>query len=131
MAIIDSYTKLPAQDPERARAFWRDHFGLEPFAENHGHLFYDVQGRPLLVFPSSGAPSGDHDQLGLVVDDVDAEVARLRAEGVAFPEFPAPPGATVQDGIVDLGTLRATWFSDSEGNLVSIAQFSGGSPFRQ
>jgi catechol 2,3-dioxygenase-like lactoylglutathione lyase family enzyme len=131
MPIIDAYTKLPAHDPERARAFWRDHFGLEPFAENHGHLFYDVQGRPVLVFPTSGAPSGDHDQLGLVVDDLDAEVARLRSEGVEFQEFPPPPGVDVDDGLMDFGTLRAGWFRDSEGNLISIAQFVDGSPFRR
>ena len=131
MGITHSYAKLPAQDPQRARAFYARHFGLEPYNEVHGHLYYDVAGTPLLIFPSSGSPSGTHDQLGLIVDDLDAEVARLRSEGVVFEEYPAPPGATVRDGIMDRGVMKAGWFKDSEGNLVSIAEFAGGSPFRR
>lgn len=131
MSVTHAYAKLPAQDPQRARAFYAAHFGLEPFGESHGHLYYDVAGTPLLVFPSSGAPSGDHDQFGFVVDDLDAEVARLRSEGVVFEEFPAPPGAAVRDGIIDRGAMKAGWFKDSEGNLISIAEFAQGSPLRR
>jgi catechol 2,3-dioxygenase-like lactoylglutathione lyase family enzyme len=131
MAVTHSYAKLPAQDPARAREFYATHFGLEPYGENHGHLYYDVAGTPLLIFPSSGSPSGTHDQFGFVVEDLDAEAARLRSEGVAFEEFPAPPGATVRDGIMDRGVMKAGWFRDSEGNLISIAEFSQGSPLQR
>lgn len=131
MAVTHSYAKLPAQDTQRAREFYATHFGLEPFGESHGHLYYDVAGTPLLIFPSSGSPSGTHDQFGFVVDDLDAEVARLRSEGVVFEEFPAPPGATVRDGIMDRGVMKAGWFRDSEGNLISIAEFAQGSPLRR
>jgi catechol 2,3-dioxygenase-like lactoylglutathione lyase family enzyme len=131
MAITDAYAKLPAQDVERARAFYAKHFGLEPFGERHGHLYYDVAGTPLLIFPSTGSPSGTHDQLGLVVDDLDAEAERLRANGVQFEEFPGPPDATIRDGIIDRGFMKAGWFKDSEGNLISIAEFAEGSPLRR
>jgi catechol 2,3-dioxygenase-like lactoylglutathione lyase family enzyme len=125
-----AYAKLPASDVNRARAFWREKFGLEPYAENHNHLYYDIGGTNVLVFPSSGSASGTHDQLGLIVPDLEKEVARLRATGVTFEEFPAPPGATVTNGIMDRGNMKAAWFTDTEGNLISIAEFSGGSPFR-
>jgi catechol 2,3-dioxygenase-like lactoylglutathione lyase family enzyme len=131
MAITHAYAKLPAQDTARAREFYARHFGLEPFGESHGHLYYDVAGTPLLIFPSSGSPSGTHDQFGFVVDDLDAEVARLRAEGVEFEVVPGPPGATMRDGIMDRGTMKAGWFKDSEGNLISIAEFAEGSPLRR
>lgn len=131
MSIDHSYAKLPAQDVERARAFYRDAFGLEPFNEVHGHLYYDVAGVPLLIFPSSGAPSGTHDQFGLVVDDLAATLAALEEQGVTPEEFPAPPGATVTDGVMDRGFMKAAWVKDSEGNLLSIAQFESGTPFRR
>jgi catechol 2,3-dioxygenase-like lactoylglutathione lyase family enzyme len=123
MAITRSYAKLPAQNSGRARQFWSEHFGLEPHRELHGHLTYDAFGTELVVFPSSGSPSGNHDQFGLVTDDIETEVERLRAAGVRFEEFPPPPGGEVRDGIVRGPGLKAAWFKDSEGNLISLAQF--------
>ena len=121
-----SYAKLPAQDVERARAFYRDVLGFEPVRENHGHLFYECGGASFLVFPSAGSPSGTHDQLGFVVEDVEAAVAELRAQGVAFETYDPRPGASFRDGIMDMGSVKAAWFKDSEGNLISLAQFVGG-----
>jgi catechol 2,3-dioxygenase-like lactoylglutathione lyase family enzyme len=120
-----SYGKLPAQDVERARAFYRDVLGFEPVREHRNHLFYECGGGSFLVFPSSGAPSGTHDQLGFVVEDVEAAVAELRARGVEFETYEPPPGSTVADGIMDHGTVKAAWFKDPEGNLISVAQFVG------
>jgi catechol 2,3-dioxygenase-like lactoylglutathione lyase family enzyme len=121
-----SYGKLPAQDIERARAFYRDVLGFEPVREHRNHLFYECGGASFLVFPSSGSPSGTHDQLGFVVDDVEAAVATLRDRGVELETYEAPPGSTVRDGVMDHGTVKAAWFKDSEGNLLSVAQFVGG-----
>ena len=124
-----AYAKLPAQDVERARAFYAEKLDLEPVREHAGHLHYRVGGAYFLVFPSAGAPSGTHDQLGLVVEDVADTVARLRAAGVTIEQYPPPPGATVTDGVMDNGFVRAAWFKDSEGNVLSVAEFAGGSPF--
>lgn len=54
----------------------------------------------------------------------------MRAAGIEFPEFPQRPEATYRDGVMDIGRMRAIWFKDSEGNLLSIAEFAQGSPFR-
>ena len=119
------YGKLPAQDVERARAFWRDKLGFEPVRESEGHLFYDCEGSRFLIFPSSGSPSGTHDQLGFVVEDAGAAVEELRARGVEFERYEPRPGVTFENDVMDLGAVKAAWFKDSEGNLISIAQFAG------
>jgi catechol 2,3-dioxygenase-like lactoylglutathione lyase family enzyme len=124
--FTSSYAKLPVQDVGRARAFYRDVLGLEPFHELHGHLRYDVAGTTLLLFPSTGKPSGDHDQFGLVVDDLDAAIRRLDDHGVELEDFDAPPGAAMEDRVMVTPELRAAWFKDSEGNLLSVAQFARG-----
>ncbi|HEX8969710.1 MAG TPA: nuclear transport factor 2 family protein [Chloroflexota bacterium] len=124
------YAKLPARDVNRARAFFADKLGLVPFGEREGHLYYELGGAYFLVFPSSGAPSGTHDQLGLIVENLEAEVARLQSLGIVFEDYPAPPGARMQDGIMHRGHMKAAWFKDSEGNLISIAEFTTGSPFQ-
>ena len=126
----DAYGKLPAQNVERARAFYAGKLGLTPYREHANHLYYKVRGTTFIIFPSAGAPSGTHDQLGFIVNDVESTAARLRSKGVTFEEYPAPPGATMKNRIMDRGSMKAAWFKDTEGNLISIAAFSEGSPFR-
>jgi catechol 2,3-dioxygenase-like lactoylglutathione lyase family enzyme len=128
--FTDAYGKLPAQNVERARAFYADKVGLTPYREHADHLYYEVGGTTFIIFPSAGAPSGTHDQLGLIVDNVESTVARLQSKGVTFEMYAAPPGATMKNGIMDRGNMKAAWFKDTEGNLISIAEFSQGSPFR-
>jgi catechol 2,3-dioxygenase-like lactoylglutathione lyase family enzyme len=123
ISFDQAYAKLPAQDVERARSFYRDVLGLEPVRELHGHLSYVVAGTPLLVFPSTGRPSGDHDQFGFVVADLDAAIRHLDEHGVKLEIFDAPPGSVIEDGVMIRPEMRAAWFRDSEGNLLSVAQF--------
>jgi len=112
-----AYAKLPAQDIERARRFYDEKLGLRAFHEHGPHLFYDVGGARFVVFQSTGQPSGTHDQLGFVVDDIRARVDELKDRGVAFEAFEH----TVDD-IADFGPVRAAWFKDSEGNLLNLIE---------
>jgi catechol 2,3-dioxygenase-like lactoylglutathione lyase family enzyme len=123
------YAKLPAQDVERARAFFADKLGLHPVDELNHHLHYEVAGSYFIVFPSGGRPSGTHDQLGFVVDDIERCVRALHANGVVFEQPALPPGVRLDGEIADFGEVRAAWFKDSEGNLISVTEFAGGSPF--
>lgn len=112
-----AYAKLPAQDIERARRFYDDKLDMRPFGEHGGHLYYDVGGARFMLFQSSGQASGDHDQLGFVVDDIRAGVATLKQRGVAFEEFD-----NTVDSVADFGEVRAAWFKDSEGNLLNLIE---------
>lgn len=112
------FAKLPAQDVERARHFYVDVLGLHVASERAGHMYFEhADGSVVLVFPSSGKPSGDHDQCGWMVDDIDAEVADLRRRGVVFVEFPGPKYV---NGIREDGYFRSAWFRDTEGNLLNV-----------
>jgi predicted enzyme related to lactoylglutathione lyase len=128
-ALNESYAKLPARDVERARVFYAERLNLTPFGEHSSHLFYEIGGSHFMVYPSSGAASGTYDQIGFVVEDVESMVATLRSNGVNFEEYEPPLGASATDGITDFGGVKAAWFKDSEGNLLSIVEFAGGSPF--
>src|SRR3954467_13932507 len=73
-----TYTKaaarLPAQDLDRARAWYADKLGLEPADERPGGVLYRIGGCEFALFASSGAASGDHTQMGFEVDDIEAAV---------------------------------------------------------
>jgi catechol 2,3-dioxygenase-like lactoylglutathione lyase family enzyme len=122
-------TRLPAQDMDRARAFYAEKLGLEPVEERPGGLRYVCAAGEFALFESAGAASGDHTQMGWEVDDIDATVAELRSRGVVFEEYDFP-GLTTVDGIADIegnypskGTgERGAWFRDSEGNMLGIGQ---------
>ena len=121
--------RLPAQDLDRARAFYSEKLGLEPAEERPGGLLYKGAQGEFALFQSAGQPSGEHTQMGWEVDDIEAVVAELRARGVVFEQYDFPGMRTV-DGITDIegnypskGTGdRAVWFRDSEGNLLGIGQ---------
>ncbi|MGH8978881.1 MAG: VOC family protein, partial [Acidimicrobiia bacterium] len=65
-------TRLPAQDLERARAWYRDKLGLEPTEEREGGLGYSFGATAFALFASTGKPSGAHTQMAIDVSDIDA-----------------------------------------------------------
>jgi len=126
----DVSARLPAQDLDRAKAFYADKLGITPIEERPGGLRYQCGTGSFSLFQSSGKPSGDHTQMAWEVDDIQATVAELRARGVLFEAYDLPGLKTV-DGMVEVrghypsrGGIgeRAAWFRDSEGNLLGIGQ---------
>jgi catechol 2,3-dioxygenase-like lactoylglutathione lyase family enzyme len=124
-------TRLPAQDLERARAFYREKLGLEPVEEREGGLLYRLGTGEFGLFESAGAPSGGHTQMAIEVDDIEAAVAELQRRGVAFEEYDFPGLSTV-NGIAEIegnypskgSGERAAWFRDSEGNMIGISELT-------
>ena len=114
-------TRLPAQDLDRARAFYAEKLGLEPADERPGGILYrPAGGGEFALFASSGRASGDHTQMAFEVDDVDAAVAELRRRGVeVISEIVDIEGNYPSKGARG---ERATWLRDSEGNLLGIGQ---------
>ena len=122
-------TKLPAQDLQRARAFYRDKLGLEPVEERSGGLRYVCGSTEFHLFSSTGTPSGKSTQMAFEVEDLEATLADLRVRGMTFERFEMPglevrgdtiaaPDNYPSKGSGELGTF----FYDSEGNLIGIAQ---------
>ncbi len=117
------YPSLPAADLERARRFYAEKLGLTPESEEAGGLWYRCgKDSRFSVFPSQGEASGTHTQAIWLVEDVESEVAALKARGVVFEEYDLPSLKTV-NSIATVGPGKGAWFQDSEGNLLSLAQF--------
>ena len=123
-------TRLPAQDLDRARAFYAAKLGLEPADERPGGILYRVGDTEFALFASGGRATGDHTQMGFEVEDLEATVAELKARGVVFEEVDVP-GLRTRDGIADIdgnypskhaSGERGAWFHDSEGNLLGLGQ---------
>ncbi len=114
---------LPAQDLTRAKVFYREKLGLQPFEEDANNVRYRLaDDTQFNVFRTGGAPSGTHTQMAFLVEDIVAEVQDLKSRGVKFEEYDFPGLKTV-DGIAAAEDgSKAAWFIDSEGNLLGIVQ---------
>lgn len=130
MAISDAsaHTTLPVQDLDRAKAFYADVLGLEPFAEFPAGAMYEMpNGSRFTLFPTSGAPSGTHTQIGFRVEDVEAEVAEMQTRGAVFEEYDFPGFKTV-NGVAAMGDIKSAFLKDSEGNLLGFVEMSDDIP---
>jgi catechol 2,3-dioxygenase-like lactoylglutathione lyase family enzyme len=129
LGAVSVATRLPAQDLERARRWYRDKLGLEPAEERPGGLWYRLGATSFVLFESTGKPSGDHTQMAFDVADIEVAVTELRRRGVEFEDVDAR-GLTTVGGIADVagnypskGTSeRGAWFHDSEGNLLGVGE---------
>ena len=122
-------TKLPAQDLDRARAFYQDKLGLAPVEEREGGLRYLCAAGEFHLFLSTGAAPGTFTQMGFEVENIEAVVADLQSRGIVFETFDLP-SLEVEEGIVRVADNypskgvgeRGIWFRDSEGNLIGLGQ---------
>ena len=114
-------TAIPAQDVKRARQFYEQKLGLKPSEEQpDGGAMYMIGETGFLVFASTGKASGDHTQMAIDVEDIDAAVRELKSKGVKLEEYDYPDFKS-HDGIVNLPDgSKGAWFKDTEGNLIAI-----------
>lgn len=116
------YAVLPAADLTRARTWWAERAGMEPNHEDPGGLWYACAGGTWVVITPSGfAGTARNTAVSFQVDDIAAVMADLRARGTVFEEYDLP-GFRTEDGLFNQGGYHAAWFTDSEGNIVEIAQ---------
>jgi predicted enzyme related to lactoylglutathione lyase len=113
---------IPARDVARARKFYEEKVGLVPREEIAGGVVYECGDRSwVFLYPSAGAGTSKASQAFWQVNDVEAEVAELRARGVVFEEYDMPGIKTV-NGIATTGSGKAAWFKDTEGNILAVIQ---------
>ncbi|HET6672142.1 MAG TPA: VOC family protein [Agromyces sp.] len=115
---------LAASDLSRAQTFWHDVFGLDPVVTEEGAATYVIGGVPVLVYESQFAGTAKSTSFSILTDDLDRDMAELRAKGVTFNDYDLGDLTTV-DGVADLAGERGAWFDDTEGNIIAIAQPEG------
>ncbi len=116
------YAYLPAKDVARAREFYERKLGFKPTAEVEGGVAYEFGERTrCFLYPTPNAGTSKASQAFWQVDDVEREVAELKARGVRFEEYDVPGLKTV-GGIATGGGAKVAWFKDSEGNILAVVQ---------
>jgi predicted enzyme related to lactoylglutathione lyase len=116
------YAYIPAKDMKRARQFYEQKLGFTPKHEIAGGVVYEFGDHTsCFMYPTPNAGTSSASQAFWQVDDVEREVAELKAKGVKFEEYDMP-GMKTEDGIATAGGAKAAWFKDSEGNTMAVIQ---------
>lgn len=116
------YAYIPATDVARARKFYEEKVGLTPKREVAGGVVYEFAGgTACFLYPTRNAGTNKASQAFWEVQDIEREVAELRARGVTFEEYDMP-GLKTHDGIAIGGGAKSAWFKDTEGNVMALIQ---------
>ena len=87
---------LPAQDLDRAKAFYSEKLGLTPTSEDKVGVHFVVGGTRFRLFRSGGTASGTHTQLALIVSDIAGQVRALQSRGLRFEDYDYPNLKTIE-----------------------------------
>ncbi|TMA24553.1 MAG: VOC family protein [Deltaproteobacteria bacterium] len=116
------YAYLPAKDISRARKFYEEKLGFKPRREVADGVAYEfAKGTGCFLYPTPNAGTSKASQAFWQVEDIEREVADLKAKGVKFEDYDMP-GMKTKDGIAAAGGAKAAWFKDTEGNTLALVQ---------
>ena len=117
----DAIATIAVKDLGRARKFYENTLGLEVESSEEMEVFTCKSGgSKLFVYESQYAGTNQATAATWVLGEDVQEVARaLKAKGVAFEHYDFPD--TTREGDVHvMGDVRAAWFKDPDGNILSI-----------
>jgi predicted enzyme related to lactoylglutathione lyase len=116
-------TILPVKDVNRARGFYENALGLKAlgFAADGNFVFACAGGATIALIPKPQGTKAEHTAVSFEVEDVETEVKELAKRGVVFEDYDLPGLKTVEHVCV-LGSDKAAWFKDTEGNILCVHQ---------
>ena len=111
---------LPVKDMARARNFYENQLGLSPLGlRPDGKFNYRAGGTTLALFPKPEGTKAEHTALSFKVERIEPAIAALKARGVQVADYDLPGFKTVEHVCV-LGSEKAAWFVDPEGNILCL-----------
>lgn len=113
------YTTIAVRDVQLSKEFYESKLGLKQVDENTGGVMYVSGEGKLFVYQSHTAGTSQATSAAWKVDDVERVVSDLQLAGIVFEQYDIP-GAQVDGYIHTMGSHKAAWFKDPDGNILSI-----------
>lgn len=115
---------VATRDLEAARQFYGSVLGLELVDANDFACVFDVNGTQLRVTRVDSLAAAPYTVLGWRVTDIAGTIAELQAAGVQFKRYDGMEQD--ENGVWTApGGARIAWFSDPDGNTLSLQQAPG------
>ena len=114
---------MPVTDVDRARTFYTESLGLDyTGTDDEGSAIYALNGGSTLVLlPRPDSRPSESTAMSFEVDDITAEIGDLEGRGVVFEDYDLPDLKTV-DHVAAMGSEKAAWFKDPDGNVLCLHQ---------
>jgi predicted enzyme related to lactoylglutathione lyase len=123
LQIAPMYAYIPAKDVARARQFYEQKLGFKPSQQIGDGVVYQFGERTAcFLYPTPNAGTSLASQAFWQVDDIEREVAELKARGIEFEDYDVPGGDKSPSGVVTAGGAKAAWFKDTEGNIMALIE---------
>jgi catechol 2,3-dioxygenase-like lactoylglutathione lyase family enzyme len=124
VVMLSAYSPVPAlavKDLAAARSFYEETLGFAPGKEESAGIAYTAGSGQFLVYESSFAGTNKATAMAFEAPDgdFDTEIQNLRDKGVQFQTFDME-GIEWDDDVAKFGEARAVWFSDPDGNILSL-----------
>ena len=113
------FATVAVKDIAVAKEFYGGKLGLHQTDENPGGVTYESGGGKLFVYQSPTAGSGQATCASWEVSDIVAIVGQLKSNGVTFETYEIP-GAKQEGEVTIMGGMKAAWFKDPDGNILSV-----------
>jgi len=111
---------LPVKDMDRARRFYESSLGLTPLGgKPDGKFIYRCGGTEIALFPKPEGTKAQHTALSFRVQNIADAIASLKSRGVVFADYDFP-GLKTEGHVCVLGSEKAAWFEDPEGNILCL-----------
>ena len=111
---------LATKDLEKSRLFFTDTLGLREVSREGDELVTLASGDSSInVYRSDYAGTNKATAVTWEVDDIDAEVAALKAKGVTFEHYDLD--GLEREGDIHVGEgMKIAWFKDPDGNILNL-----------
>jgi len=112
---------VAVSDSKIAKDFYATKLGLHVVDENFGGTAFRCGNGTLFVYNS---PTAGHNQSTCVtweVTNIGAVVADLKEKGITFEHYDMP-GSEWDGDVAIMGTSKAAWFKDPDGNILGLSQ---------
>lgn len=110
---------IAVRDVQLSKDFYEQKLGLKQVDENPGGVMYESGTGKLFVYQSPTAGSSKATCAAWQVEDIDRVVSDLQQAGIVFDNYDIP-GADVDGYVYTMGSQKAAWFKDPDGNILSI-----------
>jgi predicted enzyme related to lactoylglutathione lyase len=113
---------IPAKDVDRAKRWYGEKLGLQPSrSDEYGAAYQLAGGTNAFLYKSDFAGTAQHTLLSFSCENLEADMADLRAKGVTFEEYDLP-GLKTENGLATFGPVKNAWVKDSEGNILGFVE---------
>ena len=123
LATSDVIAFASTTDLARARTFYEATLGLPVVDENAFACVFDAHGTMLRITAVGEVAPPGYTVLGWRVSDISATVTGLESQGVVFTRYDGM-NQDAQGVWTTPNGDRVAWFTDPDGNVLSLTEFS-------